>query len=250
MIDAGEFQTAPGRVPEGALITTEGADVLPAALLGQGPLLIVSASITCPMAAAAAGPLEQLYEQFGDRVTFLTLYTREAHPGEEYPQPESLDRKIAHARAYQQRDRIPWTVAVDGLEGTFHRVLDLKPNAACLFSAAGELVHRVLWVGDTAGLRRGFARLFSGSAAKTSVSESKFLPMVSGLGVLDEVLGAAGAAARRDFFRVVPVAYAVGRSARLFAPLPPLARTVAASAALAALMSAPAWLLWTIVRGV
>lgn len=50
---------------------------------------------------ASAGPaLKRMHEEFGDRVGFVTLYVREAHPGERYPQPETFEQKLEHARAY------------------------------------------------------------------------------------------------------------------------------------------------------
>lgn len=53
------------------------------------------------------GPaLRELHEEFGDRVRFVTVYVREAHPGERYPQPEERDRKLRHARDYRERYHI------------------------------------------------------------------------------------------------------------------------------------------------
>ena len=79
---------------------------------------------------ASAGPaLKRLSADFGDRLAFATLYVREAHPGDRYPQPDSFEQKLEHARVYQERDQIPWPVAVDNVEGDLHRALTPKPNA-------------------------------------------------------------------------------------------------------------------------
>lgn len=69
-------------------------------------------------------------KRVGERVDFATLYVREAHPGDRYPQPEALDRKLEFARELKQRDALPWPVAVDDVDGELHRRLDPKPNAA------------------------------------------------------------------------------------------------------------------------
>jgi hypothetical protein len=45
----------------------------------------------------------RLSAEFGDRVAFLTLYVREAQPGERYPQPQTFEEKLAHARALTRR---------------------------------------------------------------------------------------------------------------------------------------------------
>lgn len=63
---------------------------------------------------ASAGPaLLRLHREFADRIGFVTLYVREAHPGDRYPQPTTFEQKLPYARDYQARDAIPWPVAVD-----------------------------------------------------------------------------------------------------------------------------------------
>lgn len=52
----------------------------------------------------SAGPaLRRLHERFERRVAFVSLYVREAHPGSRFPQPRSMEEKMAHARAFQLR---------------------------------------------------------------------------------------------------------------------------------------------------
>ena len=226
MLDATTFRSHVGTLPQVPLVSTEEQVVFVRDLLCSGPLLIVCASITCPMASAAAAPLRRLYRQHRTRVTFVTLYTREAHPGAHYTQPDTMQQKLEHARAYKERDRIPWLVAVDDLDGTVHRDIDLKPNAAYFLSAEGRIVFRVLWANDVAGLKRGFARLLSDRVSKPGSSETKILPMICGLCFLERVLRAAGRGAPEDFQRTAPLAYASGRLIGLCVSLPSLARTV------------------------
>lgn len=45
------------------------------------PVVLIFGSCTCPRFMAACGPLEQLYQTYKDRVTFLLIYLQEAHPG-------------------------------------------------------------------------------------------------------------------------------------------------------------------------
>jgi hypothetical protein len=42
------------------------------------------------MTASAVPALKKLWAEFGSRVAFITLYVREAHPGENYPQPQTF----------------------------------------------------------------------------------------------------------------------------------------------------------------
>lgn len=177
----------------------------------------------------SAGPaLKRLHEEFRDRVNFVTIYVREAHPGERFPQADTVERKMAQARAYQERDRIPWPVAVDDINGTLHRALDPKPHAAYFVDANGTVVGRLLWANDRGALRRALQALAAGR--RPGEIENKLVPMVRGLGMIDEALSQAGGYARTDFRREVPPMYAMARLAGLFRPLPPLGRGVAALA--------------------
>jgi hypothetical protein len=181
---------------------------------------------------ASAGPaLKRLYADFRDRVAFVTLYVREAHPGERYPQPETFESKLAHARAYQVRDAIPWPVAVDDVEGSLHRALDAKPNAAYIMNVDGNAAFRTLWSNDEQVLREALEATAARPHGTVGQSEAKLVPMLKGMGEMYEVLGSAGQEARRDVGRQVPPLYAMARLAALFRPLPPLGRGIAAVAA-------------------
>jgi len=200
---------------------------------------------------ASAGPaLKRLFAEVGDRVAFLTVYVREAHPGSQYPQPVTLDEKIAHDRAYQKRDGIPWIVAVDDIAGSFHRSLDPKPNNTYFVDEDGRIVFRMLWSNDETGLRRGLDVLLSADpAAHAGERKARTVPILRGIGMMDEVLGGPGDAARRDMRRALPVAYAIARLARAFRPLPPLGRTLGAIATVALAGTAGAALAWRAGRG-
>ena len=46
-------------------------------------------------------PMAREYEPEG--FSFLFVYTREAHPGENYGPHGSMEQKLAHAQAFQER---------------------------------------------------------------------------------------------------------------------------------------------------
>lgn len=178
---------------------------------------------------ASAGPaLKRLHREFGDRVAFVTLYVREAHPGEHYPQAKTDQEKLAHARVYKERDGIPWPVAVDHVDGELHRMLDSKPNAAYLMDVHGNVAFRALWSNDEQVLRDGLSALASGQPVPLGEREPLVVPMLKGMGMMYEMLNMAGPQAKRDVLTEVPPMYAMARLAALFRPLPPLARGIAA----------------------
>ena len=94
---------APGnQIPAFELVTTRGDRLVNDDVFVGKPVLFVFGSMTCPMTASSAPSVQELYEEFGERVDFVMMYVREAHPGENYAQAESMDDKIESARALQQ----------------------------------------------------------------------------------------------------------------------------------------------------
>jgi FPC/CPF motif-containing protein YcgG len=102
-------------MPEFDLPTTDGGRVRKNDFVGQQPLLLTMGSVTCPMTADANPILQRLHDEFGEHIAFVTLYVREAHPEDRYPQPDSFEQKKSFARELQQRDALRWPVAVDPL---------------------------------------------------------------------------------------------------------------------------------------
>lgn len=180
---------------------------------------------------ASAGPvLKRLHGEFGEDLSFLTLYVREAHPGERYPQVSSFDEKIAHARAYQERDHIPWPVAVDDVSGNFHRLLDPKPNAGYIIDLHGNVAFRSLWSNDEGALRKGLEGIVRRPDRPVGEAQTRLVPMLTGAGRMHDILSRSGEVAKRDVLREAPPMYGMARIAALFGPLPPLGRGVAAAA--------------------
>lgn len=170
---------------------------------------------------ASAGPaLHEMYDEFGDRVRFLALYVREAHPGDHFPQPSDLAKKTAHARAYARRDSIPWPVAVDDVDGDLHRALDPKPDAVYLVDPDGIVMFRALWANDPGPLRDALRLAASGRRGPVGESEAMAGALMRGTGEMWRVLSAAGPAALRDVAAQAPPMWMSARVADALRPLP------------------------------
>lgn len=170
---------------------------------------------------ASAGPaLHEMYDEFGDRVRFLALYVREAHPGDRFPQPSDLATKTAHARAYARRDSIRWPVAVDDADGDLHRALDPKPDAAYLVDPDGIVMFRALWANDPGPLRDALRLAASGQRGPVGESQAKAGALMRGTGEMWRVLSAAGPAALRDVAAQAPPMWMSARVADALRPLP------------------------------
>jgi len=91
---------APGDpFPEFELVTTDGSKLANENVFLDKPVIFIFGSMTCPMTASAAPSVQKLYDKFSDRVEFIMLYVREAHPGEYFAQSETIEEKLDYARA-------------------------------------------------------------------------------------------------------------------------------------------------------
>lgn len=238
----GKSAVRPGdHLPDFDLPLAQGGRLRSGELVAARPVLLVTGSLTCPMTLSSNPLLEQLHREFGDRVAFVMLHVREAHPGEQRDQPDSDEEKMRHARELQLRDRLPWPVAVDDAQGTVHRMLDEKPNAVWLADRGGVILYRSLWAGDVKGLRRALQSVANGQRPLPDESHRRLVPMARGLGSMRETLQRSGPRAKRDLWRAAPPMAAVAWVASLYRPLRPEWRTMAAvvtiGAAVAALAS-------------
>jgi thiol-disulfide isomerase/thioredoxin len=220
---------APGdRVPAFELVTTRGERLVNDEVFGDKPVLFIFGSMTCPMTASSAPSVQELYEEFGERVDFIMLYVREAHPGENYAQAESIEDKIGSARALQKFYDIDWIVAADTLHGDLHRALDPKPNAAYLVSSDGEILFRSLWAADYDALHLALEDAADGKALRHTQSTRLFGPVARAMGSVRETMRRGGPQAERDLWRAAfPMALA-GLVASWFGPLSPGQRGIAA----------------------
>jgi glutaredoxin-related protein len=200
------------------------------------PVLFIFGSMTCPMTASAMPFLLELHAEFGYCVDFIMLNVREAHPGENFVQPENMDKKLEHARALKEFFCIPWMVASDNVDGDLHRALDPKPNSAFLTNSDRIIVFRSLWASDREALRHAVESTADGKNPHKSESQALIGPVSRAMGHVQEVMERAGPQAVSDLWLAgLPMALA-GRIATIFSPLSPDQRGLAAVLTMAVLM--------------
>ena len=219
--------------PSFELTTTGGDRLFNSDVFGDKPALFIFGSMTCPMTASAAPSVQELYDEYSDRVTFIMLYVREAHPGENFTQSETIEEKLVYARALQKHYGIEWTVAADNVDGDLHRALDPKPNSAFLMNSQGIILFRTLWAADRDALRQALDAAAAGRILDKNQSEALIGPVIRAMGQVREVMERGGPQAVRDLWRAgFPMALA-GRVASFFSPLSPDQRGIAAVLTLA-----------------
>ena len=94
----------------------------------------------------AAEQMDDLADRFAPRgVTSAFVYTREAHPGENYPFHRSLDDKRRNARAFVEHSQVRRPVLLDDLDGTAHQAYGLLPNMTWIVGRGGLIVYKAAW---------------------------------------------------------------------------------------------------------
>lgn len=218
------------QVPDFDLPTTTGGRIKKSDFQGRRPVLFMFGSLTDPMTASANAVLKPLHQEFGERAAFVTVYVREAHPGEKIPQPASFGEKVRNARMLRARDGIPWTVAVDDLDGSFHRALGTNSNAAHLMDPEGNVAFRTLWSNDERVLWPALHAMVHGNPDHPSGRERRVVPLARGLARVEDVVRAAGPGAVDDLRRETPLVYAASEVAWVWRTLTPLGRLAVAGA--------------------
>jgi len=219
--------------PQFELLTTDGSILVRENVFGDKPVIFIFGSMTCPMTASAAPSVQELYDEFNDRVEFIMLYVREAHPGEYFAQSETIEEKLNYAQTLKDFYDIRWTVAADNIDGDLHRALDPKPNSAFLADKDGTILFRSLWASDYEALRQALDAAANGRTPETTQSVRMIGPVARAMGHVQEVMKRGGPQAVRDLWLAgFPMAMA-GRVASLFSPLSPDQRGIAAVVTLA-----------------
>jgi thiol-disulfide isomerase/thioredoxin len=215
------------RVPEFDLPTVGGGRFRSGDLAETGPTLLIFGSSTCPVTDNAAPGLNELHLRFGDRVRFVMVNVREAHPGKAFPQPRTPDAKMAHAERLRDLHGFAFEVAVDDVDGTLHRALGPKPNSAYVLGADGTILFRAHWANDTQALSAALDAIVAGEPPRPSQSGGVVKPMLRMLRNMAPVLDRAGSGAWADMWRVAPPLAAMAFALRVLRarPLQALARS-------------------------
>lgn len=92
----------------------------------------------------------------------MFVYTREAHPGENVPHHDTLDRKLASARLLRGETGIQRPILVDDLGGTVHRRYGSMPNMTWVIDRGGRVAYKANWT-SAANVEAFLARLLTAS---------------------------------------------------------------------------------------
>jgi len=123
----------------------QGNEVPLATLWRERPVVIEFGSVSCPVFDDQISPMEKLARDYRGQADFYVLYTREAHPGQNYPHHQNLDQKISYARDLQRLEGIERTVLVDDVAGSMHRDYGAWPDSAFIIGRDGRIAFLAQW---------------------------------------------------------------------------------------------------------
>ena len=90
--------------------------------------------------------MDDLADRYASRgVSSAFIYTREAHPGENYRHHRSIDEKRRNARAFVEHCALRRPVLVDDLQGSVHHAYGLLPNMTWIVGRGGLVVYKADW---------------------------------------------------------------------------------------------------------
>lgn len=192
-------------VPPFQLTTTDGTPLASADLTARGEtLFLIFGSRTCPVTESAAPGLMRLHTIYGDRIRFVMVNVREAHPGVKIPQPQTMELKCLHAASLKAHLDLPFEVAADDIDGALHRALGARPNSAFIIDPYGDIVFRAQWANVTEAIEAAMADIVTGSAPRRGSVTDTMGAVARMIGYMAPVHFAAGEGAKRDTWRAMP----------------------------------------------
>ena len=150
-------------VPDVTVFTLAGKPLILSSLWKHKPTVLVTASITCPIAYRSCPSLKQLQGDYGDAVNVVILYQREAHPkpesqtvnrqrirfrgttAEQYPQPKTLDERLTLAKNFDQHMSSDVRIVVADIGGDVNEALGMGPNMGLLINREGKIFVKQGW---------------------------------------------------------------------------------------------------------
>lgn len=169
------------QAPELSAVTLDNKPLRLLDLRGK-PVVLEFGSATEPMFRARAKAVEDLAKKYGDKVTFLVLYTKEAHAadtpealdlntdeGFSFAQPTRLDERIALAKQTADRLHLPASrIAVDQWNNFSSKIYGNYPNMTFVIDAKGNLQAGYPWM-DTGKLVPALDALLAGKPVPSDV---------------------------------------------------------------------------------
>lgn len=95
-----------------------------------------------------------MHRKYGDRAEFVTVYIKEAHPEDEwqmdsnveegvcYPQPKTMEQRLAIANDFVKRFRYPVPLLVDPIDNPANKLYAGWPERFYVIDEGGKIVYK------------------------------------------------------------------------------------------------------------
>ncbi len=156
--EIGSLQPGPGlgeAAPDFALKTAEGGETVRLSEhVGAKPVVLVFGNFTCGPFRYQAGNLEKLARRYQDRVEFLMVYVREAHPtdgwqmasnervGVALRQPRTFDERVGVAKTCGKTLGLGMPLLVDDLDDAVGARYSGMPSRLYLIDREGKIAYK------------------------------------------------------------------------------------------------------------
>jgi len=187
-----EAAPSPGKTaPDFVLESITGEEVRLGDLIGERPVVLQVGSRSCPVFRYRRFGMGELYDEYRDRVRFVVVYSREAHPvGSKSPytegewdlainrlagvrlgDPSTYDERRKRARESRDVLKIEAEVLVDGMDDRVWRLYGAAPSPAYVIDRGGRVVLTQAWV-DPGEIRE----TLEGLLAPSETTRHRWLP--------------------------------------------------------------------------
>lgn len=162
-----EAAPSPGKTaPDFVLESVSGEEVRLGDLVGERPVVLQVGSRSCPVFRYRRFGMGELYDEYRGRVTFVVVYSREAHPvgskspytdgewdlvinrlaGVRLSDPSTYDERRERARESQEVLEIGAEVLVDDIDDRVWRLYGAAPSPAYVIDRRGQVALTQAWV--------------------------------------------------------------------------------------------------------
>jgi thiol-disulfide isomerase/thioredoxin len=139
-------ETAPGvgdSAPDFVLRDADGQAFHLAEHVREKPVVIEFGSLSCPYCAGQLDSMQELAEEYGERVQFLFVYTAEAHP-QEAPLVTTWEERRQRAKIVQREVKGSMRVLVDDFgDGSVQKQYGSFANSGFVFGPDHRLIGKV-----------------------------------------------------------------------------------------------------------
>jgi hypothetical protein len=136
--------------PEFALPDLGGKTIRLSGYRGKANVVLMFGSVTCGATAtqlrAGKPSMRSLYSQYKKKgVEFFLIYTKESHPGENIPQPATIEERVKNAIRLKKEEKVNFPILIDTLDNAVRNAYRGWSNGCFVVNKDGVVVFRSSW---------------------------------------------------------------------------------------------------------